>query len=50
MGYTWEEFAELGGEDQSKIVVAYECKLRINAIISYEQLKKAVKAGKRLGR
>lgn len=46
-GYKWSEFQRLSGDEQAAVVVAYECKVRIDAIITYEQMKRAIRNGRR---
>ena len=44
---TLEQFEDLDGVQQSRIVAAYECRMQIDAIVAYEQMKKAIRESRR---
>lgn len=48
-GYTFEQFTELEGDEQSMIVASYRANNQIEAVLSAEQvkeMKRAAKAGR----
>lgn len=45
--YKQEEFAELDGELQSRIVAAHRCKMHADAVVAHEQVKESQRAAKR---
>lgn len=45
-GYKWEEFQELDGEEQSRIVAHYRTHFQIDAVLEQERIK-AIKVAQR---
>ena len=49
-GYTWDDFQEKEGDDQSYLVAAYRCHVQMEAVLEHERAKDIERRARRKGR